>query len=282
MEPKKQVVYVKTESNFDICLPDPPHRLCLINKSQILIMPGVPNVVSLGVRIINPGTYAFLLHARGNKKVFCHIGLVDPGYKGDVRLILMNKTTRPVVIAAKQLKVSLLAFCFAVPYVLPINCPITLPQYPLDAGLDITLPQNLSIPPRTTAIVSISGCPHISPKFIPVILGRSGMASKGLGVKAIKWQSSPVLIKITNYSDVTHTFTAGARICQVVFMDSDHFKFTFNIWSNIKLSHLGNFSWSKTRFIAQGEDVDHSIIDLTNTGDGDTKRGSMGFGSSGL
>lgn len=279
--------YYKIDSaNFAITSKQESSKLELTNLETVNVSPFHAKVIKLGLQIQMVQGYALLLLAQGNKNICFHPGLIDPGYKGDLRLICNNKTCSNQTLVPGQLKVTVVAFYYSTPLLIQ-PAVISAPQYDHDVGFDLLCPQYLMVfPTKTFTLKMRARCPVNSQNFVPVILGRSGFAAKGLTVKACIWKDPILEITLSNYSSETISIGENHRICQVAFIHRDHIP-TPKVWAALRcFVKLGDipFKQANVSFI----DICKDVCISTNTLNHETVisqkniRGTKGLGSSGI
>lgn len=279
-------IYVKHISQrFRITSDEGASRLCLTNTVPILLRSGVPNLVSLGLKIVTPREYAFLLTAQTIKKVVCHTGLIDTGYQGELKLLIVNTKEYNATLYPHDLLVYLVAFNYHTPHV--DQRFLTPPQYQGDAGYDLRCPGHmLWYPGETGSFTRLEPRPAQGRQYVPVILGRSGLACKGLLACPRKWKSHRFTAKLTNYSKETLELSRGDRMCQVVFMDRQHLpsRRKLTLAHTMKIGKL-RFCWANVSFMDTDTDLVENLAPLStepHTSHHGRTRGDAGFGSSGL
>ncbi|UTM05536.1 deoxyuridine triphosphatase [Equid gammaherpesvirus 2] len=282
---RQEIYYEFTSSSFEITSPPESSKITLTNLYPILVRPYVPAVIPLGIRIIygNKGQ-GFILAGSSQKKVFCHTGLIDPGYRGEIKLIVLNTTKYNVTLFAGELRVSLFSFFFSTPIIYDYDL-LNRPQYSDDAGYDLYLQEDLMLFPQASTTVTIdSRVPTTTKFFKPVVFGRSGLATRGVVVDVVKWTHSPLTLKIYNFTDNTLRYSAGTRICQVVFVHRRHFPSKLkHFFTYINLNSKTSFYWANVSFVNCQNDAYRSLVTLPCQEDTDRGyRGDSGFGSSGM
>ncbi|AAD21380.1 dUTPase [Macaca mulatta rhadinovirus 17577] len=282
------VPYAFDSCKFEIIPKNNSSRIALRNKFPVVVKPGEPLVVPLGLKIIRAPQCAFFLSGAPTDEVYYHTGLIDQGYRGEIKLIVLNKTKQVVTLYRGEVNVSLIAFMYASPG--PLKCPIlNLPHYSLDAGFDVTSPHAMTIPPtdRTPFTLSLYyKSPQLSTPHVPLIVGRSGLATKGLTVDATKWTQSLVHLRFYNFTKEPIDIPANSRICQVVFIHEDHVPSGWNILrSRVQLGSTLQISWAKIRFTDVATLPKTHPLNSRHTQsqtEPETARGAKGLGSSGL
>ncbi|AJG42980.1 dUTPase [Harp seal herpesvirus] len=284
---RPEVYFEFASSNFFITSENESSKFTLTNLHPILVRPHTPTIVSLGVKIVHSSkSYGFILYGHSKKAVSCHLGIIDPDYAGELKLIICNKLLTNITLFANQLTINLLAFFYFTP-VLHEHRLLNAPHYANDVGYDFYLPEDIAIFPLSSKEICVFDPPPISSKyFVPVIFGRSGLATNGLFVTATKWTSKPLVIQFTNYSEETVYYKKGTRICQVVFILKRHLPSRLKYFMSLYyLTKYLVFSGATVSFVDIENDQYQSLVTLPqilpappNPG---MLRGSHGFGSSG-
>ncbi len=151
-------------------------RLTLVNKTTILLRPMKTTTVDLGLYARPPEGHGLMLWGSTSRPVTSHVGIIDPGYTGELRLILQNQRRYNSTLRPSELKIHLAAFRYATPQMEEDKGPINHPQYPGDVGLDVSLPKDLALFPHQTVSVTLTVPPPSIPHHRPTIFGRSGLA----------------------------------------------------------------------------------------------------------
>ncbi|BBB06506.1 deoxyuridine triphosphatase [Rhinolophus gammaherpesvirus 1] len=287
MRKQRPEVYYEFESTaFKLTSGLESSRVTLTNLHPILVRPFVPTVLPLGLKLLHClNGQAFILSGQSQKKVFCHTGMIDSGYRGEIKLVVLNTTQYNITLFADELKISLVSFFYSTP-LLQDNFLLSRPHYAKDAGFDLYLPEDLLIFPQSSTTLTInSSVPTTSKFFKPVIFGRSGLATEGIVLDVVKWTHNPLTLKIYNFTDNTVRYPVGTRICQVVFVHKRHFPSKLkHFFTYVNINSKVAFYWANVSFI----DAKNMIYtNLSSPSCGDTvppdgnDRGDMGFGSSG-
>nr|BEG23128.1 dUTPase [Macronycteris gammaherpesvirus 1] len=288
MVPVKQeprVYYQLNSDLFKIASPIDSSQISLVNLHPIVIRPFVATIIPLGLKVVHCSSQqAFILVGYSEKKVFCHTGLIDPGYRGEVKMVVLSKTQYNITLFAGELKVFLFTLYFSTPVIQDISI-LNRPQYSLDAGYDLHLPENITLYPQSCATITLNHqIPTPSNSFKPVIFGRSGLATEGVVMLVTKWTHSPLTLKLYNYTDQTLMYPSGTRICQVVFVHKMHFPTKLKaFFLNVKSHPKTPFFRANVYFVnIQNETLPPSAkISALDKFQVDKQRGNCGFGSSG-
>nr|UTK45418.1 deoxyuridine triphosphatase [Equid gammaherpesvirus 5] len=295
---QRQEVYYEFESrSFEQTSAPESSRVAFTNLYPILVRPYVATVIPLGLKIVRgTGGQGYILAGSSHKKVFCHTGMIDPGYRGEIKLIVLNTTQYNITLFAGELKVSLFAFYFSTPIIYESNL-LQRPQYSGDAGYDLRLREDLLVFPQSCTTVTIDAqVPTTTKYFKPVVFGRSGLATQGVVIDVTKWTHRPLTVNVYNYTDNTLRYSAGTRICQVVFVHKRHFPRRLrNFFTSVTLNGKTAFYWANVSFVNCQTDVYRSLVTLPcrddtrdtcrdDAGEGGRgrARGDCGFGSSGM
>lgn len=282
--------YKKVPSVFTVTSNQEESTLQLVNNKPVVIEPFRSSVVPLGVYLRCLPGYACMLLANTYRNVTFHPGLIDPTYMGELKLICNNRTDAYVVVPAGRLKVTVLAFTFLSP-ILTGPSVLSPPQYTDDAGYDLCLDQLVMVLPLKAFTFQLAlTCPIQSKNFTPVVLGRSGLAAKGLSITPCKWKGDVLRLSMFNHTSETIILPEGSRLCQVVFMHNDHLP---TIKPRILAAFLFQhrlmdmpFCQSRVSFIDIQKDPCTSTStlfqDSTGNSISDATRGSKGLGSSGI
>ncbi|CAA45677.1 dUTPase [Saimiriine gammaherpesvirus 2] len=280
-----EIYYRFEPQTFYITSPARASNLQLINHNNILVKAGQVTIVSTGIIFPKETSFAFILYGKSAKSIFCHTGLIDPGFQGELKLIVLNKTEDDITLFENDLRVSVTAFVYGVPKLHDYSdlCP---PRYSKDAGFDLYLPTDVTVKPRVPNRYSVNiCCPAQLKSYKPVLFGRSGLAAKGLTIKVSRWQNQLQII-FYNYTKSQITYTARTRIAQVVFMHKKHLPTTLTrLKPTMHLSENIKYSWARVSFQdiktfpVQDEKLYSSSKD---TSDSQMSRGDAGLGSSGL
>ncbi len=197
-------------------------RLTLVNKTTILLRPMKTTTVDLGLYARPPEGHGLMLWGSTSRPVTSHVGIIDPGYTGELRLILQNQRRYNSTLRPSELKIHLAAFRYATPQMEEDKGPINHPQYPGDVGLDVSLPKDLALFPHQTVSVTLTVPPPSIPHHRPTIFGRSGLAMQGILVKPCRWRRGGVDVSLTNFSDQTVFLNKYRRFCQLVYLHKHH------------------------------------------------------------
>lgn len=286
-----EVYFQYKKSNLHIISEQEDSRLCLTNTVPILIKPFLTFILPTGITILNSPGCAFLLIAKGTYKTFCHTGVIDPGFRGEIKLIIANKTQYNTTLLPKELTVSIIAFYFSTPVI--VDSFLSRPQYSNDAGFDLSLPSDLIIYPyKKTSIKLYLTCPVPTTHYKPVIFGRSGLATKGIVIDVTKWKKNSLKIDFYNFTQETAKFSRGTRVCQVVFVHKIHLPCRYKYYLHfMQLNRNIVISWANVSFINLERDTCQSLVHLPQINESRNMhcydnpcfiRGENGFGSSGI
>lgn len=281
---KHEVYYYTQDSKFLITDVAGGVNLTLVNNSAILVRPHSPLKVSTGVSFAKTGGMAVLVSGSSrNKKILVHIGLIDPNFKGTVSVILFSASFYNRLLHPGDLTIYFSACYFYTPPL--IDCKLLChPQYIGDAGYDFTSPVDFMIFPHTRAKLTF---PFPSPLknglYVPIVLGRSGQACKGLRVKPTRWEGEGLSICLKNFTSETKMFLRGERICQIMFIRKDHLKGCLHFFTHLRLGSLF-LKGARVSFVDVDEDIYKSLVTLparTIPARSTRERGNNGFGSTG-
>ncbi|AIA62091.1 orf54 [Alcelaphine gammaherpesvirus 2] len=285
-----EVYYKKVPSSFTVTSTQEDSKLQLVNSKAVVIEPFKSSVVPLGVYVKSLTGYATLLLANTYKNVTFHPGLIDPNYMGELKLICNNNTDCYQVVPAGRLRVSVVAFTFCTP-ILMGPCVLSPPQYSGDAGYDFCLDQLVVVLPLKAFSMQFNiACPVKFQNFTPIVLGRSGLAARGLSLSPYMWKEDVLKLSVFNHTAEAIILPEGSRICQVVFMHNDHLpkpRVLAKLVCQYKLLDIP-FRQSKISFIDIQKDRCTSTStlfqDATSTTAATTNaiRGNKGLGSSGV
>lgn len=286
-----EIYFQQTDSKLEVTSKQEESRICLTNRVPILVKPFSPFILPTGIHLLNSPGCAFLLISKATSKIFCHTGLIDPGFRGEIKLILCNKTQYNATIFPQELNVSIIAFYFSTPTI--IDSFLNRPQYSKDAGFDLSLPHDIILYPyRKTTIKLPMVCPVTTSYYKPIIFGRSGMATKGIVINVTMWRKNFLKINFYNFTQETARFTRGVRICQVVFIHRSHLPNKYKYFIPfIQLNKNIVLSWANVSFINLEHDICKSLVNIPQINELENmhcydnpcfERGENGFGSSGM
>lgn len=266
-------------------------RLWLTNNTPILVKPHNPHILQLGLFVTAPQEYALFLAGKTDRPVTCHLGLIDPGFTGELKLIINNNTAYNQTVMPGELQVYLMAFSFSSPMLLD-NDLLSKPRYAEDAGYDLHSPRTFMIYPLSFFTLYVPNkCPVPTKFFVPVVIGRSGMAANGVTVNAVKWDKKRLKIRMFNHTGETVAFPTGSRICQVTFVHTRHIHSSYRQFFNYyPIGDKILFQWSDVSFIDVNRDPMQSIECLRYSAHrvnncetmGKELRNTKGLGSSGI
>ena len=253
-------------------------RLTLVNKTTILLRPMKTTTVDLGLYARPPEGHGLMLWGSTSRPVTSHVGIIDPGYTGELRLILQNPRRYNSTLRPSELKIHLAAFRYATPQMEEDKGPINHPQYPGDVGLDVSLPKDLALFPHQTVSVTLTVPPPFIPHHRPTIFGRSGLAMQGILVKPCRWRRSGVDVSLTNFSDQTVFLNKYRRFCQLVYLHKHHLTSFYSPHSDAGvLGPRSLFRWASCAF----EEVPGLAMGDSGLSEALEGRQGRGFGSSG-
>ncbi|ACY41124.1 deoxyuridine triphosphatase [Wood mouse herpesvirus] len=203
----------------------PGTRLKFQNVSPIIVQPSEGTKVPLGLFIQKTSGFPLILNAIcANSLIAGHTGLIDPGYRGEVSVILATASKSTVEIAPGHLTVYILPVSYTVPVITDDHL-LKNPVYDEDAGFDFRASEDLCLLPKTrhTFQFDLTHLSGIAPEFTPVVLGRSGIACRGILV-------TPTGINMAEKFSLTlHNLTTepiiipqGIRIAQIVFVSKSY------------------------------------------------------------
>nr|QRE02534.1 hypothetical protein [Otarine gammaherpesvirus 4] len=287
------VYYKKQGSKFTLQSIHGNWRLFLVNDSVVLLSPHRPCVLPLGVYVTLPPGYAAFIIGHAGPDITCHCGLVDPGYDGELKLIINVCSIYNVALWPGRLRVYITAFEYSTPMLL-VASPLTRPRYHLDAGFDLRVPYSFTIYPHQSSTVTIrSPCPAPVRFFKPVVVGRSGLAASGVTVRVTRWRNNNLKILVYNHTENTVAFDCGARFCQVVFIHHRHLPAVYvKCLKHMKLGDSVPFTCKNVRFEGMSEVLPSQrpppalngcdLLGALKDKYRGEKRGAAGFGSSGV
>lgn len=270
------IYFSKVASQFEITSSPGATRLALTNTVALLIRPGDPAKVPIGIKIENSGDLAMVLSGVTCKKVACHVGLIDPGFRGELCLIIANKRGLNVTLFPGELCVYVTGFRFAHPNI-PAEAGLCRPQYHKDAGFDFYAPSQTIIYPQSRAVCVRRGVrPEFLSDYVPVVFGRSGLACRGIFADVCAWKRHSPRVTLYNYGPETFEIKTGERMCQIVFMHKTHVsRHVLSLAPSMRLSKKLFFSWAQVPFVDAPPPRLSSIGEIN-------ERGGAGFGSTGL
>ncbi|AAX58090.1 ORF54 [Ovine gammaherpesvirus 2] len=279
-----EVYYKKEESRFKVTSDQEESKLQLVNTKLVTVRPFEATVLPLGVYVRAVPGYAILLLAKGSRNVNFHTGLIDPSYCGELKLICNNLTSSHQGIAAGSLKVTIVSFTYATPILVQPSI-LQPPRYHDDVGYDLHLDRIIVVLPLRAFTLKVSAaCPVASRNFVPIVLGRSGLASRGLTVRPLVWRNSTLKLTLFNHTSETMLLQANSRICQVVFIHSQNLptpSFLSRLCCAEKIWDIP-FRQSRVSFIDIKKDLCTSSSTLNQESVCNNRvRGTKGLGSSG-
>nr|QKE51717.1 ORF54 [Human gammaherpesvirus 8] len=222
--PLPRVEYVFETSKFRMTSRANEARLRLTNECPILVRPHEPFIMPTGIHFTRTPSCAFILTGETDKDVFCHTGLIDGGYRGEIQVILLNKRKYPVTLYRGELNICLSAFNYVLPPLRDVSF-LTPPMYANDAGFDVMVMHSMVIPPTTDQPFMIYlgvETPGPPEPHVALALGRSGLASRGIVIDVSEWGPRGLQLKFYNYSGQPWLAQPGSRICQIVFVERRH------------------------------------------------------------
>lgn len=277
-----KVTFMRSESKFILNLED-RSRLCLTNTNPILLRPGTPLALPLGIRITDCSSYGILIVGESRRQVKCHIGLVDPGYRGELKAIIVSSKALNLTLLPYELAIYIMAFHYEHPQT-PLQNFLCLPQYARDIGYDVEAPGYMLFYPRGIGtFVQDSPRPKTNKDFVPVVVGRSGLASSGIIAEVRKWGHKKLKISFVNYGKESFEFNPGDRMCQIVFFHKAHFPSYFKYFSPcMRLNKRLFFSWAPAEFTEVPSPSPNPQQEEECKSGSEHTRGGAGFGSSGI
>lgn len=199
----------------------PGTRLKFQNIKRLSIDPTSGTPILLGLHIIKHCGFPLILNAIcENQLITCHTGLIDPGYQAEVAVIVATSSQEPEIIEPGQLTV----FAIPVGYTVPVikdDAILKNPVYDQDAGFDFRTSENICLLPKTkhTFSFDLSHLTNIAPGFTPVVLGRSGIACRGILVTPTKINiQEKFTIIVHNLTKEAILLAPGTRIAQLIFV----------------------------------------------------------------
>ncbi|AGY30736.1 ORF54 [Retroperitoneal fibromatosis-associated herpesvirus] len=287
-----KVEYVLESSRFSLASLPGTCRLKLVNQFPLVVRACQPLIVPLGLHLTRVPSCAFLLTVETENTIRGHVGLIDGGFQGELKAILVNKEEFPVTLYKGELTVYLSALNYTVPDLPPLPF-LHQPRYFLDAGFDVSATHHLYIPPTVRIPFELrlgASAPEIPTSHIPVALGRSGLACRGLVMDISRWKQDGLRLKFYNYSGDSWVIRPGDRICQIVFIEK---KQLLQGWKkflrHIKLAPGICFRPANVMFYEEGptdlkqNDEESGLINTPRIEETNPfVRGEKGLGSSGL
>lgn len=268
-------------------------QLNIVNKTAILVRPGKAFVLPLGLYIQPPQNTGLIIYGTLPKKLIVHNGIIDSGYRGEVKAVIFNKTSFNKTIRPGEMTLTIAVFsCFSDDIdITPENGKIlSQPKYKFDAGRDVHLKCDMLLYPYSTFYMTMGFDPPKSDGYKPVFFGRSGLALKGIHVTPNKWRCVYSKIAITNYSSEVIVLNRGDRFCQVVYMSKESVPSKYETCADIvKIGQKFRFQPAHLLFLENPaieikEETQNT--DNPNSDDQDTTslqhRNKLGFGSSGM
>lgn len=255
----------------------------LHNNSPILVRPGQPCIIPLGLFVRPRTKMGLLLHGTAHPKIKVHSGIIDPGYMGEVKAILFNTTEYNLTIRPTEMSLKVSCFMYS-SELLPEKFKDTLsePKYQMDVGRDVYLKFDMLLFPYNTFHTAINIPVPKMPGFMPVFFGRSGLATKGVYVCPNKWRQPYSRLEITNYTQDPIFLKAGDRFCQVVFASKENLPSRFSIANDAeKIDSKLRFQRTPVLFLEDPcleAGVSSAPVQEQETV---PVRGGQGFGSSG-
>ncbi|UNP64468.1 deoxyuridine triphosphatase [Saguinine gammaherpesvirus 1] len=262
------------------------YSLSLKNKFPLTIKAYQPSIIPLGVKIVKSAGYAFFLWGKSPREIFIHTGLIDGCYRGELQMIIHNVTQHNITLLKNELKINLMAFQYALPRIYDQTL-LSAPQYPGDAGYDISLPGHLDINPHGETTIPLNiAFPRSIKHYKPVIVGRSGMAARGIVTTPKEVLGDSHELCLQNFTDQQISFPPGTRICQIVFLHKDNLRQPAKLSCGVvNIGDNFNFRPEHVKFVevctesnqtSQGGDISNPMTRLTNI------RGEKGIGSTGI
>nr|WIM51665.1 MAG: hypothetical protein ADFBMEEK_00031 [Peromyscus leucopus gammaherpesvirus] len=262
------------------------YSLSLKNKFPLTIKAYQPSIIPLGVKIVKSAGYAFFLWGKSQREVFIHTGLIDGGYRGELQMIIHNVTQHNITLLKNELKINLMAFQYALPRIYDQTL-LSAPQYPGDAGYDISLPGHLDINPHGETTIPLNiAFPRSIKHYKPVIVGRSGMAARGIVTTPKEVLGDSHELCLQNFTDQQISFPPGTRICQIVFLHKGNIRPPSRLSCRVvNIEENFNFKPEPVTFVEVNSDssppsqegvISGPMARLTNI------RGEKGIGSSGI
>lgn len=236
--------------------------LTLENQKFFLIRPHKPLLIPTGVRFVKTNCYGIIIYGLTKKKtVVCHAGLIDPNFTGVVCIIAFNLTDRNTILLPGELKVKFCAINFFSPTLLTPSY-LCSPQYFGDAGYDVRCSAQLILFPHNEVEITLPvKNPLKNDHYIPIVMGRSGLARQGLYVKPTAWKRGLAKLYIRNLSAITKVIKKGDRICQMVFIRKDQLKNQLYFLCHDKIGNI-LIKGADVSFVNADEDMYRSLVSL--------------------
>ncbi|AMA67410.1 deoxyuridine triphosphatase [Vespertilionid gammaherpesvirus 1] len=275
------VFFEFTSTLFEVLSRPENSRIILLNLHPIVVRPYIPTIIPTGIKLTHTiDKQAYILTGETTNKILCHVGMIDSGYRGEIKLIVMNTTKHSVTLLESELKVCIYAFEFVRPLLSNLDL-LSSPKYPGDAGYDMYLQNDFTILPHTSATLSIDQMIQTTENCKPFVFGRSGLATEGLILNVTEWSKNPLEITLNNYTNSTMTYKKGTRICQIVFIHNQHFPTIRYFVTHINMNGTLPFYWTDVSFLPVSQASTHQK-NMEQCG-AETKRmrGECGFGSTG-
>lgn len=257
-------IYLTMEEGGAFEVTSRPDSSCftLENLKFYLIRPYAPITVSTGISFVRTGGYATIVYGICRKKtIVCHVGLIDPNYMGVISVVLFNTSERNNVLLPGELTVKICAINFFSP-TLTTPSHLCEPQYFGDAGYDVRSPtQQILFPFNEVEIPLMVRNPLKNKYYIPIIMGRSGLAKQGLYVKVTVWDGSVAKLCIRNLSAATKLIHRGDRLCQMVFIRRDQIKNSLYFLCHDRVGKIF-LKGADVSFVNADEDIYKSLVTL--------------------
>ncbi|ADW24395.1 dUTPase [Cricetid gammaherpesvirus 2] len=201
-------------------------RLKFSNCAEIKVNATGGTQVPMGLWISASHGFPLILHGVcTNPDIVCHTGLIDPSYTGELSIILANSRHTECTVAPDDLTVFLLPFGHTTPVISDDCTVLKPPAYQDDAGFDLVLETNVTIAPKTVHEITsdmsfLRGIDH--GKYSPMLIGRSGLACRGILIYPSKVQDGKASVKIINLTKEVVILRGGTRFCQLIFVKKSH------------------------------------------------------------
>lgn len=259
----RQEIYHTFDEGGSFEITSRPDSSCLTLKNLkfFLVRPYIPLIIPTGVSFIKTSGFAIIIYGRSKKSVVCHVGLIDPNYTGAVSVVIFNTTERNTVVLPGELTLKLCAINFFSP---TLTSPSHLcePQYFGDAGYDVrSASQQILFPQSKVEIPLTVRNPLKNNHYVPLIMGRSGLAKQGLYVKVTAWEGAVAKLCIKNLSATTKLIHRGDRLCQIVFIRRDQLKNSLHRLHRDKVGRIV-LKGANVSFVNADDDIYKSLVTL--------------------
>lgn len=199
----------------------PGTRLKFKNIVPITVNATSGTPILLGLHIIKHSGFPIILNAVcENQHVVCHTGLVDPGFRAEVAVIVATSSQEAVTIEPGHLTVYAMPVGYTVP-VITDDTVLKNPVYDEDAGFDFRTSEHICLLPKTkhSFAFDLTHLKSIAPGFTPIVLGRSGIACRGILVTPTDIPlHEKFILTLYNLTKEPVLLSPGTRIAQLIFI----------------------------------------------------------------